>query len=227
MQAAKNILLVHGAWADGSSWSRVIPLLQAEGYQVIAAQLSLTSLEADVATTRSALARLEGPTVIVGHSIGGAIITNAATGMPNVAGLVYIAGFAPDAGEAVADLNRQFSPPPGIQSIAPDARGYLWIAQDTFAQAFAHDVDPVQVRVMATVQGPLFAPYFDNKTGVPAWRTIPSWYLVATDDRMINPELQRWMAERIGAQTVSVAASHAVLVSHPVEVTKLITAAAG
>jgi pimeloyl-ACP methyl ester carboxylesterase len=220
----RNVVLVHGAWADGSSWSRVIPLLQDEGYRVTAVQIPLTSLAEDVAMTRRVLAAQQGPTVLAGHSYGGAVITAAGTDAPHVAGLVYVAAFAPDEGESLNDLNTK--PGPGQTNIRPDAQGFLWLDQDGFPDAFAGGVDRVQARVMAAVQKPIAARVFGDKISRPAWKSKPSWYLISENDRMILPVTQRSMAERMGANLVTVPASHASLVSHPGEVARVIMDAA-
>src|SRR3984957_1740744 len=155
MESKKNIVLVHGAWADGSSWSKVITLLQKQGFNVSAAQLPLTSLENDIAVTRNMLAAQKGPTVLVGHSYGGAVITGAANDAPNVTALVYIAGFGLDEGESLETLSKQGTPPAGAAQIRPDEHGFLWIDRDGFAQVFAGDADPAEARVMAAGQKPL------------------------------------------------------------------------
>jgi pimeloyl-ACP methyl ester carboxylesterase len=222
-----NIVLVHGAWADGSSWSKVIPLLQENGYNVTAVQIPLTSLSEDIAVTRRVLAMQKGPTILVGHSYGGVVITEAAANDSNVVGLVYVSAFAPDAGEILGELNARMPATSGQANIRPDAYGFLWIDPKAFPESFAQDVDPVQARIMASVQKPLAASIFGTKVTQAAWRSKPTWYLVSENDRMINPDLERFMAKRIGArEVVSVPASHASLVSHPNEVAKLIIDAA-
>ena len=219
----KNIVLVHGAFADGSSWSRVIRLLQEKDYNVTAVQQPLTSLEEDVAITRHILSMQEGPTILVGHSYGGVIITVAGN-EPNVSGLVYIAAFAPDQGENINDLKSKYAPAPGSAHVRPDDQGYVWIERTAFPECFAGDVDPQEARVMAAVQMPWKVPA--NKISNPAWRSRPSWYQVSERDLMISPELQRFMAKRIGAKTISLAASHASAVSCPREIADLIMDAA-
>jgi pimeloyl-ACP methyl ester carboxylesterase len=198
-----NVLLVHGAWVDGSSWSRVIAILQQRGYNVLAVQVPLTSLAEDVAWTRHVLAeRLEGPTVLAGHSYGGAVISGAATGVDNVVGLVVASAFA------------------------PDSLGFLWFDPAAIPANFAQDLPVEEARVLAAVQKPIAARCFTDPTGPPAWKTLPSWFLVSTQDRMINPDLERFMAARIGARTVEVRSSHASPASHPDLVARLIRAAA-
>jgi pimeloyl-ACP methyl ester carboxylesterase len=223
METKTNVVLVHGAWADGSSWSRVIPLLQKKGLNVVAAQLPLTSIDADVGVTKNLLAALTGPVVLVGHSYGGVVISGAANGMPNVKALVYIAAFALDEGESIESLGKQGPAPAGAAAVRPpDANGFLWIDRDGFAKAFAADVDPVEAGVMAAVQRPLSANSFTGKSGPPAWKHLPSWYMVATDDQMIPPQAEELMAKRMGATVRKVASSHAAMVSHPKEVADLI-----
>ena len=219
----RNVVLVHGAFADGSSWNKVIRLLQAKNYNVTAVQQPLTSLEADVAITQHVLSMQKGPTILVGHSYGGVIITLAGN-EPNVMGLVYIAAYAPDAGETIAELKSRFPPASGAEHVHPDDEGYLWIDRAAYPECFAGDVDPQEARVMAAVQMPWKVS--GDRISNPAWRTHPSWYQVSEQDRMINPELQHFMARRIGAKTVSLEASHASAVSHPVEIAELIADAA-
>jgi pimeloyl-ACP methyl ester carboxylesterase len=226
MNEKVSVVLVHGAWADGSSWSKVIPLLQKKGLNVVGAQLPLTSIEDDVTATRKLLATQKGPVVLVGHSYGGVVISNAANDAPNVKGLVYIAAFGPDEGESLDALSKQGPPPAGATQVHPDEQGFLWIDREGFPKAFAGDVDPVEASVMAAVQGPLSVKSFAEQSGAPAWKHLPSWYMVATNDQMIPPEAEKLMAQRMGATVRSVSASHAVMVSHPKEVADLIIAAA-
>jgi pimeloyl-ACP methyl ester carboxylesterase len=221
-----NVVLVHGAWADGSSWSKVIPLLQDKGFIVTAAQIPLTSIEDDVAITKRLLTAQNGPTVLVGHSYGGIVVSGAGNGSPNVKALVYIAAFGLDEGESIEALGKSGPAPAGAAQIRPDANGFLWINREGFAQAFASDVDPIQARVMAAVQKPLSVASFTGKAGAPAWKNIPSWYMVATKDQMIPPQAEEFMAKRMGATMRTVPSSHAAMVSHPKEVTDLIISAA-
>lgn len=225
MQSKMNVVLVHGAWADGSSWSKVIALLDPKRFNVTAVQLPLTSLEDDISVTRNALASQTGPTVLVGHSYGGAVITGAANDAPNVTALVYIAAFGLDEGESLQGLSSQGPATPGAAQIRPDEHGFLWIDREGFAQVFAADVDPVDARVMAVVQKPLSIKSFSGKSGPPAWKHIPSWYLVSSNDQMIPPQAEEFMAKRMGATVRSIAASHASMVSHPREVADMIGAA--
>jgi pimeloyl-ACP methyl ester carboxylesterase len=222
-----NVLLVHGAWVDGSSWSQVIAILQRHRYNVLAVQLPLTPLAEDVAWTRHVLAeRLEGPTVMAGHSYGGAVISGAATGVENVIGLVFASAFAPDEGESLGGLGSLFPPPPGLAHTQPDSLGLLWFDPAAVPTYFAQDIPVEEARVLASVQKPIAARAFTDLAGPPAWRTLPSWFLVSTEDRMINPDLERFMAARIGATTVEVRSSHASPASHPDVVARLIRAAA-
>jgi pimeloyl-ACP methyl ester carboxylesterase len=225
MEQRLNVVLVHGAWADGSSWSKVIPILQQEGFNVVGAQIPLTSLEDDVAVTRNLIGREKGTTVLVGHSYGGAVITNAANDTPTIKGLVYIAAFGPDEGESVEALGRQGPPPAGAAQIRPDDHGFLWLDPAGFPAAFAGDADPVDARVMAAVQRPVSVKSFSGRSGPPAWKRLPSWFLVATNDQMIPPEGQKFMAQRMGATVRSLPSSHAAMVSHPKEVADLILTA--
>jgi pimeloyl-ACP methyl ester carboxylesterase len=169
MEPKMKVVLVHGAWVDGSSWSKVIPLLQNKGFNVTAVQLPLTSLDDDIAVTRNMLAAQKGPTVLVGHSYGGLVITGAANESPNVNALVYIAAFGLDEGESIEALSKQGPAPAGAAQIRPDDHGFLWIDRDGFAQAFAADADPVEARVMAAVQKPFSIKSFVAKAGPPAW----------------------------------------------------------
>ncbi len=221
-----NIMLVHGAWADGSSWSKIIPLLQAQGFNVTAAQIPLTSLEDDIAVTRRLLSMQKGPTVLVGHSYGGAVISGAATETPDVKALVYITAFGLDEGESLDSLGKQGPPSPGSKAIWPDDNGFLWIDRDGFHDAFAADATPTEAAVMAAVQRPLSVASFTAKEAVPAWKTIPSWYLVCTDDHMIPPPAQEFFAKRMNATVLSVPTSHARFVSRPHDVAKIISLAA-
>ena len=224
--AGINVVLVHGAFADASSWKKVILLLQESGFTVLAVQNPLSSLQDDVATTQQALASLSGPTILVGHSYGGVVITNAATTASNLLGLVYIAAFAPDAGESVGSIDAMFPTPPGSNHVLPSYRsGYIWVEPSAFPENFAQDVEIDQARALAVVQKPIAPVCFGTPSGVPAWQKLPSWYLVSTYDRMIDPDAERFMAKRMNAKTYEVAASHASLISHPQEVVNLIVTA--
>jgi pimeloyl-ACP methyl ester carboxylesterase len=226
MASKTNVVLVHGAWADGSSWGKVITLLQNKGFNVTAVQLPLTSLDDDIVTTKNFLAAQKGPTVLVGHSYGGAVITGAASDASDVKALVFIAAFGLDEGESLEGLSNQGPATAGAAQIRPDEHGFLWIDRDGFPAVFAADVDPVEARVMAAVQKPLSLKSFTAKSGPPAWKHLPSWYLVSSNDQMIPPQAEEFMAKRMGATVRTVPSSHASLVSHPKEVADLITLAA-
>jgi pimeloyl-ACP methyl ester carboxylesterase len=187
-RAKANVLLVHGAWVDGSSWSQVIAILQRRGYNVIAVQLPLTSLAEDVAWTRHVLAeRLEGPTVLAGHSYGGAVISGAATGVENVVGLVFASAFASDEGESLGELGNRFPPPPGLTHTQPDSLGFLWFDPAAVPTFFAQDIPVEQARILAAVQKPIAARCFTDLAGPPAWKTLPSWFLVSTQESDAQP----------------------------------------
>jgi pimeloyl-ACP methyl ester carboxylesterase len=227
MSNKANIMLVHGAWADGSCWSKVILLLQAKGYKVTAAQIPLTSLSDDIAVTRRLLNASTEPTVLVGHSYGGAVITGAATETSHVKALVYITAFGLDEGESLDSLSKQGPPSPGSRSIEPDKDGFLWINREKFHKSFAADATSDEASVMAAVQRPLSFASFSEAEGTAAWKTIPSWYLVCSDDQMIPPPAQEFLAERMNATVRSVPSSHAPFMSHPQEVADIIALAAG
>jgi pimeloyl-ACP methyl ester carboxylesterase len=226
MSARPNIVLVHGAWADGSCWSGVIQRLQAAGYNVAAPQFPETSLADDVARLRHVLKRQNGPTVVAGHSYGGQIITSLGTDAPNVVGIVYIAAFGLDEGESIGQLLTQGPPTPALAHLDIDDLGFAWIPEDDFVGHFAGDIDPATARVMFAVQQPLAATTLGDVMGVPAWKSSPTWYLVATGDEAIPPDAERQFAARMGASTVEVAAGHVAMVSHPAEVAQLIVTAA-
>jgi pimeloyl-ACP methyl ester carboxylesterase len=226
MSLRPNIVLVHGAWADGSSWSAVIERLQADGYHVTAPQFPESSLAADVARLRQVLARQDGPTIVAGHSYGGQIVTALGTDAPNVVGLVYIAAFGLDEGESIGGLLAQSPAGPALAHLEVDEQGFAWLPEDDFVNHFAADVDPVKAKVMYAVQQPLAASAFGDVMGVPAWKSRPAWYLVAANDEAIPPPAERQFAARMGATTVEIASSHVAMVSHPDDVTQLIEAAA-
>jgi pimeloyl-ACP methyl ester carboxylesterase len=221
-----NIVLVHGAWADGSSWSAVIESLQARGYTVTAPQFPETSLADDVARLRQILVRQSGPTIVAGHSYGGQIMTALGEDAPNVFGLVYVAAFGLDEGESLGALLGGGPPTPSLAHLTVDEQGFAWIPEDDFVNHFAADVDRVRARVMHAVQQCLSMSTFEDVMGVPAWKSRPSWYLVATNDEAIPPDAERMFAQRMDATTVEVPSSHVAMVSHPDEVVRLIEAAA-
>jgi pimeloyl-ACP methyl ester carboxylesterase len=225
MATLPNIVLVHGAWADGSSWSAVVERLQADGYTVTAPQFPLTSLADNVARLREVLARQQGPTLLAGHSYGGQIITALGADAPNVVGLVYIAGFGLDEGESIGALLAQGAPTPAIAHLDVDKQGFAWLPEDDFVGHFAADVDPVKARVMFAVQQPLTISALDDVMGVPAWKSLPSWFLVADGDQTIPPDAERLFAKRMGATTVEISSNHVAMVSHPEDVLQLIKTA--
>jgi pimeloyl-ACP methyl ester carboxylesterase len=225
MSEVRNVELVHGGFVDGSGWEGVYRLLRKDGYNVSVVQNPTLSLEDDVAVTRRALDALDGPTILVGHSYGGAVITEAGT-HENVAGLAYIAAFAPDQGESVNTLIAGF-PPDGPQPpILPPVEGFLFLDREKFHASFAGDVSAEQAAFMADSQVPWGVNALGGEITDPAWRSKPSWYLVATEDRMIPPPAQRSMAERTGATTVEAAGSHAIFLSQPAAVVELVEQAA-
>jgi pimeloyl-ACP methyl ester carboxylesterase len=225
MATLPNIVLVHGAWADGSSWSAVVERLQADGYTVTAPQFPLTSLADNVARLRQVLARQQGPTLVAGHSYGGQIITALGADAPNVVGLVYIAGFGLDEGESIGALLAQGAPTPALAHLEVDKQGFAWLPEDDFVGHFAADVDPVKARVMFAVQQPLTWSALDDVMGVPAWKSLPTWFMVADGDQTIPPDAERQFAKRMGATTVEISSNHVAMVSHPEDVLRLIKTA--
>ena len=226
MSVQPNIILVHGAWADGSCWSAVIERLQGSGYDVTAPQFPESSLAADVARLRQVLDRQNDPVIVAGHSYGGQVMTALGTNARNVAGLVYVAAFGLDEGESIGGLLAQGPPTPALAHLEVDEQGFAWLPEDDFVKHFASGVDPARARVMHAVQQPLSAGTLQDVMGAPAWRSRPCWYLVASDDEVIPPEAERQWAVRMGATTVEVPAGHLVMVSHPDEVARLIETAA-
>ena len=226
MATSPNIVLVHGAWADGSCWSDVIERLQADGYKVTAPQIPETSLADDAAKVRRVLSRQDGPTLLVGHSYGGQVITSLGPDAPSVVGLVYIAGFGLDEGESIGALLQQGPPTPGVANIDVDSEGFAWIPEDDFLGHFAADIDPVKAKVMYAVQQPLTMSAFDDVIGTPTWKAVPSWFLVAQNDEVIPPDAERQFAARMGADTIEVESGHCAMVSHPQETYDLIVTAA-
>jgi pimeloyl-ACP methyl ester carboxylesterase len=220
-----GIVLVHGAGGDGSSWSKVIPILTDAGHTVIAAQLPLYSLKDDVDTVKRAIERVGGSTILVGHSYGGEVITNAGYNNPNVTGLVYIAAIAPDEGETGTDLFEQL-PEEFLtrfnESVAFDSAGFLYFIPEKVHESFGHDVDPAEANILAVVQKPFNQSITAEKSGPPAWKQLPTWYQVSENDRLIPPEIQRKYAERMNATTISLNSSHASFISQPDEIAELI-----
>jgi pimeloyl-ACP methyl ester carboxylesterase len=222
---AKNVVLVHGLYADGSSWMDVIPYLQRAGLNVTSVQNSLTSLADDVAATRRALASQDGPTVLVGHSFAGTIISEAGDD-PKVSALVYVAARAPDAGEDFGALAAKFPKPPASAGVVKKD-GFFWLNEATFLADFAGDVEPSRARELYAVQGRGAEALPTTKTTTAAWRVKPTWYQVSTEDRTINPDFERFLAKRMHATTIELDSSHVSLVSHPKEIADLILLAAG
>ena len=220
----KNIVLVHGAWADGSSWAKVIPLLQAKGYTVTAVQNPLTSLSDDVAATKRVLDLQNGPVLLVGHSWAGMVITQA--GMdPKVAGLVYVNAFAPSVGDSAGSLGQGYPTPPGVKDIK-QSNGFLWLTPSTVAQYFTPELSPSESAVAAATQVPITAASFTEKATVAAWKSKPSWCIVGIRDQMINPDLERAMAKKIKAKVLELNAGHTSMLEQPEKVANFIAAAA-
>lgn len=216
-----SVVIVHGAFADGSDWAKVVPLIQAEGVAVTVVQNPLTSLADDVAATQRTLANQPGKVVLVGHSWGGTVISEAGSDA-KVSALVYVAAFAPDAGQASGEQGKGAPTPPGISQIKADGNGFLYLTPEGMANDFAQDLPAQQTAVMAATQGPIKASAFDDRTTVAAWKTKPSWYLLATEDRMIHPDVQRFAAKRIGATLTELHTSHVPQQSQPAAVAKVI-----
>jgi pimeloyl-ACP methyl ester carboxylesterase len=225
MATIRNIVLVHGGFVDGSGWQPVYKILTAEGFNVRVVQNPTLSLADDVAVTKRAIATSDGPVILVGHSYGGAVVSEAGTD-PKVRGLVYIAAFAPDRGESVSSLIANPAPGAPVPPILPPQDGFLFLDRSKFAAAFAADVDPELAAFMADSQVPWGIEALAGAVSIPAWRGKPSWYLVATDDKMIPPPAQRSMAQRAESKMVEIAGSHAVYVSKPTVVAELIARAA-
>jgi len=222
MPAKANILLVHGAWGDASHWRHVIPPLHERGYTVFAVQNPLTSLSDDIDRTSKLAAAQEAPTLLVGHAYGCAVITGAGH-TPNVVGLVYLAGPALDEGESLKSLWARRAAPEGAANIRRDKYGFLWIAPEKFRETFCDDLDETESLVWALTQKPTAARCFEEKSGAPAWKVRPSWYQISTNDRLIPPETEEWMAERINARrTIRLQTSHASVATHPNEIVDLI-----
>ena len=221
-----RIALVHGAWADGSSWAAVIRRLQAAGHEVVAPQLPHTSLADNVAKVRHVLSLQAEPTVVAAHSYGGQVITALGSDAPNVVALVYVAGFGLDEGESIGGLLAQGPPTPAIASLRVDDQGFAWLPEDAVLQHFAPDVDPVEARVLYAVQQPLAYSTLDDVMGTPAWKNLPTWFAVAQHDEVIPPDAERQFAQRMGADTIEVASGHCAMVSHPEDTYERIVTAA-
>jgi pimeloyl-ACP methyl ester carboxylesterase len=215
-----NIVLVHGLWADGSSWSKVIPILKNAGHSIIAVQLPLHSLADDVATVKRAIDLVGGPTILVGHSYGGFVITNAGYNNQNVTGLVYVSAFAPDEGESTTTFVDVVTLPPGL--LVFDSGGFAYINPEMFYEAFVQDANATEAETLAVVQKPAHQSLFTEPSGPPAWKQLPTWFEVSESDHIIPPDAQRQFAQRMNATTISLNSSHASLVSHPDEIAELI-----
>lgn len=229
--AHPNVLLVHGAFADGSSWDDVTRRLVDDGYDVVSSQIPLTSFGDDVAAVRRDLDALHGPTVVVGNSYGGAVITQAAQDDPDVVGVVYLAAIAPDGGETVSDFNALAPALPSQQDFqAVDGGPFVIIARDRFAEDFCQDCSTTQKRLLAAKEAPINGASFGATiSGVPAWRQVPAWYQISSEDRIINPDAQRIMAQRMdpdGIRTITLRSSHASLISHAQQVAAFVERAA-
>jgi len=223
--AVRNIVLVHGAFADGSSWSKVIPLLLGKGYRVTSVAIPLTSFAEDVAATKRAVGAQEEAVLLVGHSYGGVVITEAGND-PKVTGLVYVAAFAPDANQSIGEISSKFPKPPGIDALRPLPDGYLLLTPKGIEEDFAQDLTPAEKALLVAVQPQTAAAIFDAKPKSAAWKNKPSWYVIASKDRMIAPEQEQAMAQNIRATTSRLASSHAAMLSHPKEVAEVIAEAA-
>jgi pimeloyl-ACP methyl ester carboxylesterase len=221
-----NIVLVHGAWADGSCWDTVIEALQGKGYKVTAPQFPESSTEADVARLRQVLARQDGPTIVAGHSYGGQIMTALGTDAPNVVGLVYVAAFGLDERESLGALLGAGPPTPALANLEVDAQGFGWLPEDDFVGHFAADVDPTEARILHAVQQPISMSTFEYTMGVPAWKALPTWFVVAKNDEAIPPDGERQFAARMGATTIEVDSGHLAMVTQADAVIDLIEQAA-
>ena len=220
-----NVILVHGAWANGSSWSKVIPMLEAKGLHVVAVELPLTSLEDDVATVKRAIALEDGPVLLVGHSYGGVVITEAGNDS-KVSGLVYVAAFAPGDNGSINQLSQGGAPPPGVAELRPDAQGFLKLTPKGVAEDFAQDLTPAEKAEITATQGPTNAKVLGGTITTAAWHQKPTWYVVSANDRMIPPDAERAMAKAIHAETITLPSSHVAMLSHPAPVAALIEKAA-
>lgn len=221
---ATNIILVHGAWADGSSWSKVIPILEKAGHKVIAVQMPEHSFSDDVATVKRAIELVQGPTILVGHSYGGMVISNAAYNNTNIKGLVFIAAVAPNEGQSISDFVDVKKLPKDL--LITDSAGFVYFNPSKFHDTFAQDVNLTQANIMAAVQKPINQSIFAEKSGPPAWKQLPVWYQVSENDHAFPPAVEHQFAKQMNATTISLASSHASLVSHPNEVAQLILDAA-
>lgn len=221
-----SIVLVHGAFADASGWQKVIPIMLKDGFSVTAVQNPLKSLEEDVATTKRVIETQKGDVILVGHSYGGAVITEAAAGNNKVKALVYVAAFAPEKGESLDGLLKKYPPTPLFAALVPDSAGFIFIDQAKYHEVFAHDLTMEEAPILAATQKAIAGSVFRESLKAVAWKTIPSWYVVATQDRAIDPDLQRFMAKRMKAQTTELTASHVPFLSQPIKIAEIIKSAA-
>lgn len=221
-RARATIVLVHGAFADATGFKNLIPLLEADGHYVIAVQNPLSSLAADVANTRRVIDAQTGPVVVLGHSYGGAVMTEAAAGRPNVKALVYVAAFAPDAGESGGAMLAKGPASMLSTALAPDAGGYVYIDRAKFREVFAGDVSAAEANIMAVTQKPVFGHIFEEAPSAAAWKSIPSWYVVSQNDHVIHPDLQRLLAKRMKATTSEARASHVAFITQPQVIAKVV-----
>jgi pimeloyl-ACP methyl ester carboxylesterase len=221
----RSIVLVHGAFADGSSWDRVVPMLQAKGYNVVAVHEPMTSFAEDVAATKRAIAAQPGEVILVGHSYGGAVISEAGTDS-KVVGLVYVAAFGPDKGESINDLGKGKPPPSWATALKVDAGGFAWLPPATVAADFAQDLSAAEAQLLAAKQGPIFTKNFGDKLKAAAWHDKRVWYVLTLQDHMIDPQAQAQMAKRMNASITNVSASHVVMLSKPKDVADVILSAA-
>jgi pimeloyl-ACP methyl ester carboxylesterase len=221
----KNIVLVHGAWADGSSWAKVIPLLQAKGFHVVAVHSPLTSLADDVAATNRIIDAQDGPVLLAGHSYGGAVITEAGNN-PKVAGLVYVAAFAPDEGETLGGMAKSFPTPPAFGELQPIGDGYLLLTRKGVMEDFAQDLSPAEKSVMVATQSATPGILLGTPITNAAWHTKPSWFVIASNDRTISPEQEISTAKRMGAKTLTLPTSHVAMIAEPRKVADFMAEAA-
>jgi pimeloyl-ACP methyl ester carboxylesterase len=221
MTTVKNIVLVHGAWADGSSWSKLIPLLQAKGLHVVAVQNPLSSIADDVASTNRIINMQDGPVLLVGHSYGGAVITEAGNNA-KVAGLVYVAAFAPDVGETLGGMGQKYAAPPGLSTIQPIDDGYLMLTQKGVVENFGQDLTPDLQSLVFATQGATHGALLGTPIKTAAWHTKPSWFIIAANDRMISPDQEKDTAQRMGAKTLTLPTSHLAMLSQPEKVANFV-----
>lgn len=221
-----SVVLVHGAFADGSSWQKVISLAEKRGFNITAVQNPLKSLAEDTATTKRVVDAQPGDVILVGHSYGGVVITEAAAGSTKVKALVYVSAFAPDAGESPGGLMQQFPPVPLATALEPDSAGFLYVKRNQFHEVFAQDLSSEEAEVLGAAQKPIAASVFGEPVKSAAWKTIPSWYVVSKQDRAIHPDLERFMAKRLKAQTTEIDASHVAFISQPEAIIEIIETAA-